>query len=131
MRAPKPTSSTFPGVGLGPPADVPSIIAVHGLGSDVNWAWTWKDPADPENPALHVKWLQDPNMLPAIVPHSRILLYNYNSRWQKDAPKTRLSLCGEELARSVRHVREGAIASRPIVFVGHSLGGNVIQHVSD
>ncbi|KAI6777606.1 Ankyrin-1, partial [Emericellopsis cladophorae] len=104
------------------------IVAVHGLGSDVYWAWTWKNPADPGNPDLHVRWLQDPDMLPAVVPHSRILLYNYNSRWHKDAPKTRLSLCGEELARSVRDFREGATASRPIVFVGHSLGGNVIQH---
>ncbi|KAK4098443.1 hypothetical protein N658DRAFT_518050 [Parathielavia hyrcaniae] len=107
------------------PANVPSIIAVHGLGADVDWSWTWKDP---ETPGRHVKWLQDPDMLPAVVPDSRILLYNYDSRWHAKAPKVRLSLCGEELIRSVRDFRQGATARRPIVFVGHSLGGNVIQH---
>ncbi|KAG9249645.1 uncharacterized protein F5Z01DRAFT_473127 [Emericellopsis atlantica] len=101
------------------------IIAVHGLGANVDWSWTWKDPEPPER---HVKWLQDDNMLPAVVPNSRILLYNYDSTWHADAPRTRLSLCGEELARRVRDFREGPTASRPIVFVGHSLGGNVIQH---
>ncbi|KAM0278410.1 hypothetical protein ACHAQH_005165 [Verticillium albo-atrum] len=101
------------------------IIAVHGLGSDVDWAWTWKDP---ENTGHYVKWLEDPAMLPAIIPDSRILLYNYDSRWHANAPKVRLSLCGEDLIRTVRDCREGATASRPIIFVGHSLGGNVIQH---
>ncbi len=70
-------------------------------------------------------------MLPAAVPNSRILLYNYNSSWLANAPKVRLSLCGEELVRSIRDYREATSSHRPIVFVGHSLGGNVIQHVSD
>ncbi|KAK4074614.1 hypothetical protein Purlil1_12943 [Purpureocillium lilacinum] len=100
------------------------IIAVHGLGADVDWSWTWKDP---ENPDRHVKWLQDSDMLPKVVPYSRILLYNYDSRWHANAPKIRLSLCGEDLIRSVRDFREEKTASRPIVFLGHSLGGNVIQ----
>ncbi|KAF6795433.1 ankyrin domain protein, partial [Colletotrichum musicola] len=123
-RAPKPKSSRFPGVGSDH-ANFRSIIAVHGLGANVDWSWTWKDP---KTPGRHVKWLQDPDMLPTVVPRSRILLYNYNSRWHADAPKIRLTLCGEELIRSIRDFREGDTASRPIVFVGHSLGGNVIQH---
>ncbi|KAF6824006.1 ankyrin domain protein, partial [Colletotrichum plurivorum] len=124
MRAPKPKSSRFPGVGSDQ-ANFRSIVAVHGLGANVNWSWTWKDP---KTPGRHVKWLQDPDMLPTVVPRSRILLYNYDSRWHADAPKIRLTLCGEELIRSIRDFREGDTASRPIVFVGHSLGGNVIQH---
>ncbi|KAK1974644.1 hypothetical protein LZ30DRAFT_607501, partial [Colletotrichum cereale] len=100
------------------------IIAVHGLGANVEWSWTWKDPKDPSR---HVKWLQDTNMLPSVIPESRIALYNYDSRWHADAPRTRLQLCGEDLIRSVRDFREGT-EDRPVVFVGHSLGGNVIQH---
>lgn len=68
-------------------------------------------------------------MLPARVPRSRILLYNYDSRWDRDAPKTRLQLCGEDLVRRVHAFRREA-PDRPIVFVGHSLGGNVIINVS-
>ncbi|KAH7215413.1 hypothetical protein DER44DRAFT_820270 [Fusarium oxysporum] len=100
------------------------IIAVHGLGANVDWSWTWKSEADP---GRLVKWLEDPDMLPAVVPRSRIVLYNYDSRWHVDAPKTRLQLCGEDLARSTHNFRRGTVG-RPIVFIGHSLGGNVIQH---
>ncbi len=91
----------------------------------------WKDPQDPDNPDKHVHWLRDPNMLPAKVPKSRILVYNYESTWLANAPKTRLQLYGEELVHSVREFRSDTSSSdRPLIFVGHSLGGNVILHVS-
>ncbi|EFR03715.1 vegetative incompatibility protein HET-E-1 [Nannizzia gypsea CBS 118893] len=96
------------------------IIAVHGLGSNVDWAWTFKDKT------RHVNWLKDSEMLPSAIPRSRIMVYNYHSRWHKDAPRTRLQICGEELAQSVHDFRKGV--ERPIIFIGHSLGGNVIQH---
>ncbi|KAH6883501.1 hypothetical protein B0T10DRAFT_410928, partial [Thelonectria olida] len=99
------------------------IIAVHGLGSNVDWPWTLKDDEKPVN------WLRDLDMLPAKVLKSRIIVYNYESRWHADAPKTRLQLCGEELIHSVHSFR-GSTSNRPIVFVGHSPGGNVIVHVS-
>ncbi len=68
-------------------------------------------------------------MLPAVVPKARILVYNYDSKWHSNAPKTRLQLCGEELIHSVHTFRKG-IRGRPVVFIGHSLGGLVIQYVS-
>ncbi|KAK2593246.1 hypothetical protein QQS21_009045 [Conoideocrella luteorostrata] len=95
------------------------IVAVHGLGSDADWSWTSKDGQN------HVNWLRDLDMLPAKVPKSRIIVYSYESRWHTNAPKTRLQLCGEELVHSIHSFRAGC-PSRPIVFVGHSLGGNVI-----
>ncbi|KAI0410277.1 vegetative incompatibility protein HET-E-1 [Xylaria grammica] len=85
------------------------IIAVHGLGSN------------------GINWLQCSRMLPAKVPRSRIMVYNYDSRWHADAPKTRLQLCGEELVHSIHLFRRGA-SGPPIIFIGHSLGGNVIVH---
>ena len=100
-----------------------SIIAVHGLGSNVDWSWIWKDGDKRTN------WLGDPDMLPARVRNSRIIVYNYESRWHANAPKTRLQLCGEELVDSIHSFRGGDF-DRPLVFVGHSLGGNVIVHVS-
>ncbi|KAK1688656.1 pfs domain-containing protein, partial [Colletotrichum godetiae] len=98
-----------------------SIIAVHGLGSNVDWSWTWKGGGE------RVDWLQDPDMLPAKIPKSRIMVYNYESRWHVDAPKTRLQLCGEEFIHALHSFRRGT-SKRPIVLVGHSLGGNVIVH---
>ena len=56
-------------------------------------------------------------------------MYNYDSRWHADAPKTRLQICGEDLVRNIDSFRQEN-ADRPIIFIGHSLGGNVIMHVS-
>jgi surfactin synthase thioesterase subunit len=66
-------------------------------------------------------------MLPAIVPKARIMVYNYDSKWHANAPKIRLQTCGEELVKSI-HDFYGDI-HRPIIFIGHSLGGNVIEYV--
>lgn len=104
-----------------------SIIAVHGLGANVDWSWTWRDKAG-SRPS--VNWLKDLDMLPATVPRTRIIAYNYDSRWHKNAPKTRLELCGEEFVHSLHVFRENE-RTRPIIFIGHSLGGLVIQHVRD
>ncbi|RYP81620.1 hypothetical protein DL770_005828 [Monosporascus sp. CRB-9-2] len=97
------------------------IVAVHGLGSDVNWSWAWK------NGAKCVHWLKDPEMLPAIIPNARIMAYSYESRWHRNASKTRLELCGEELARNMHNFRTN-IPDRPVIFIAHSLGGLVVLH---
>lgn len=52
---------------------IPSIIAVHGFGSNVDWSWTWKG----SKPGTCVNWLKDLDMLPKIIPKSRIMVYNY------------------------------------------------------
>lgn len=103
--------------------NVLSIIAVHGLGSNVDWSWTWKG----SKPGTCVNWLKDLDMLPKIIPKSRIMVYNYDSKWHLHASKTRLQLCGEHLVHSTHQYRNGI--DRPIIFIGHSLGGNVIQNV--
>ncbi|KAH8896678.1 pfs domain-containing protein, partial [Thozetella sp. PMI_491] len=105
------------------------IIAVHGLGSNVDWSWTWQDKtkSDAHDKPDKINWLKDGGMLPAVVPKARIMVYNYESKWHLDAPKISLESCGQELVRSVHNFRQ-RIEGRPIIFIGHSLGGNVIQH---
>lgn len=108
-----------------------SIVAVHGLGSNVDWSWIWQDRTGQRT---RVHWLKDLDMLPAVVPNARILAYNYESRWHANAPQTRLQLCCENLVQSLEdfycrdefYRRE---SKRPILFIGHSLGGLVILYV--
>ncbi|KAI1170782.1 hypothetical protein F4777DRAFT_567947 [Nemania sp. FL0916] len=100
------------------------IVAVHGLGSKVDWAWAWQDKTSTQPP---VHWLKDAHMLPDKVPNARIIAYNYESRWHVDAPKIRLQLCGEELADSLDRFRAD-VPDRPIIFIAHSLGGLVVLH---
>ncbi|KAI1820891.1 hypothetical protein F4861DRAFT_542494 [Xylaria intraflava] len=100
------------------------IIAVHGLGANVDWSWTWQDKKGSRPP---VNWLREPDMLPSVVPRARIIAYNYESRWHAGAPRTRLELCGEELANSLHDFRSDD-PKRPLVFVAHSLGGLVVLH---
>lgn len=74
---------------------VQSIIAVHGLGANPDWAWIFKD-GD-----LRVHWLKGEDMLPSRLPHSRIMVFNYESRWHVDAPWQRRSLCADQLLNAV------------------------------
>lgn len=107
-------------------SDSYSIIAVHGLGSNVDWAWTHKEGHK------HVHWLRDSDMLPARVPSARIMVYSYDSKWHADAPVLRLQECGRGLFDAIHEDRERhpKSAQRAMLFVGHSLGGNVIINVS-
>lgn len=101
-----------------------SIVAVHGLGANVDWSWTWKHSAS-EQPPVH--WLKDHHMLPRVLPRARILVYSYESKWHANAPDNRLQQCGQDLVQSLRACCSDT--KRPIVFVGHSLGGLVILYV--
>ncbi|RBR07075.1 uncharacterized protein FIESC28_10821 [Fusarium coffeatum] len=100
-------------------APISCIIAVHGLGSDVDRTWTWRQSEEP------VHWLKDANMLPKVVPTARIMAFNYDSTWMFDAPRTRVELCGEDLIRSMHNLR--GHCDRPVVFLAHSFGGLVVQ----
>lgn len=101
-----------------------SIVAVHGLGADVDWAWTCQS-----NDGLkQVNWLRDPDMLPSIVPKARIMVYTYNSAWLTSTSKAVLQRCGEDMMHRLHDFRNRE-TDRPIIFIGHSLGGIVIEYV--
>lgn len=84
-----------------------SIVAVHGLGANPDYAWTWLPKNNPPGktgyPTSRVNWLQD--LLPACLSanniSSRIMTFNYNSTWFMDAPQQRLSNISDTLLDSL------------------------------
>jgi hypothetical protein len=59
-------------------------------------------------------------------PAARVLLYKSESRWIKDAAVDQsIGNLARNLLASISSFREGA-TTRPIVFIGHSMGGLVV-----
>ena len=102
-----------------------SIIAVHGLNprskNDADHAWdTWRTPAG----SLGRLWLRDD--LPQHIPESRIFLYQYNSTAVYGKDRSTFIDKASELLEAIRVERDDA-ESRPILFLGHSMGGLLIK----
>ena len=60
---------------------------------------------------VHVNWLKDDNMLPAQLPDSRIMTFNYESNWLLGAPKQRRSLCAIQLLTALDNKRKEVTSS--------------------
>ena len=90
-----------------------SIVAVHGLGATPDWAWIRKVKTGDQEKL--VNWLVDGNMLPAKLPNSRIMTFNYESKWLLAAPKQRRHLCAIQLLTALDNKRN------EVFFLQHSL----------
>jgi triacylglycerol esterase/lipase EstA (alpha/beta hydrolase family) len=100
------------------------IIAVPGLGSNPDTAFdSFHNNSDGKT---QFNWLTDDNGLRFDFPTARILLYKSESRWIKDAAVNQsMRNLASNLLTSIMSKREG-ITARPIIFVGHSMGGLVV-----
>ncbi|KAK1636654.1 hypothetical protein BDP81DRAFT_449649 [Colletotrichum phormii] len=101
------------------------IIAVHGLNprskNDADHAWdTWRTPSGPTGRL----WLRDD--LPKYVPDSRIFLYQYNATAVYGKDHSTFIDKANDLLEDIRLERED-VDSRPILFLGHSMGGLLIK----
>lgn len=114
-----------------------SIVMVHGLNGHWRDTWTAGD---------QIFWLKD--LLPELVPNARIFSWGYDSRTHSSTPVSEEFIWGHgtnlvsdlTLERDATNVRpicpllvlpliESQSVRRPIIFVGHSLGGLVIKSV--
>ncbi|CAH0048258.1 unnamed protein product [Clonostachys solani] len=94
------------------------IIAVHGLGSHAIGGFKSKGTS-------HV-WLRD--SLPHDIPNSRILLYGYDSSIMNQNHKISIPGLGKTFLNSYKTFRKDTkTTQRPIIFLGHSLGGLLIK----
>ena len=86
-----------------------SIVAVHGLGAVPAWAWVRKVGVKGTDQYKEVNWLADKDLLPAKIPHARIMTFNYQSKWHKDAPKQRRALCADQILTALDNKRKEVI----------------------
>ena len=111
---------------------------MHGPAANPVYTWIKKVPANNENTEFgrlnnngerEVMWLK--HLLPAVVPCTRILKYNYRSTYLVNAPRESLRSLAERLVNTIHNVRrkEEDMTKRPLIFIGHSFGGIVIQEV--
>ncbi|KAM0444397.1 hypothetical protein ACHAO4_010198 [Trichoderma viride] len=103
-----------------PPPDehIIDIIAISGIGGHAFGSFK-------ERGGNHM-WLRD--ALPKDIPTARIITYGYNSTIAHSASMQNL----EDLATSFRDSLLPLVGSdtlRPIIFIGHSLGGLIVKQV--
>ncbi|KAG9233416.1 P-loop containing nucleoside triphosphate hydrolase protein [Amylocarpus encephaloides] len=97
------------------------IVAIHGLNGHRGKTWTAKN---------KVNWLQDTNMLSAIIPNARIMSWGYdaNTHNTKELSAMYLYDHAQKLVSDLSlHRRGDQTDARPIIFVAHSLGGIVLK----
>ncbi|KAF5675926.1 ankyrin repeat-containing protein [Fusarium denticulatum] len=98
-------------------ADI-DIIAVPGLESHALGSW--------KSPNSDDVWLRD--FLPKDVPNIRVLLYGYDTSLQGSLSKQSMEeLGGGFLEKIIAFRANDGTNRRPIVFIGHSLGGLLIK----
>ncbi|EJT77778.1 hypothetical protein GGTG_02883 [Gaeumannomyces tritici R3-111a-1] len=95
-------------------------MLIHGLGSHALGSWKSPDSGD--------VWLRD--FLPKDVPNIRVLLYSHDTIlaniWSKQSIE---DLGATFLEQIVAFRAKDGTFRRPIIFIGHNLGGLLIKEV--
>ncbi|KAI0901834.1 hypothetical protein F4806DRAFT_501929, partial [Annulohypoxylon nitens] len=105
------------------------IVAVHGLGGDAFRTWT----------AGETIWLRDllPGQLrnppdefkngPNDTKVARVMTFGYDASVFTDSQNTNAFTIARDLLDDLKTMRLGSVSTRPLILIGHSLGGIVIK----
>ncbi|RDW91018.1 hypothetical protein BP5796_02183 [Coleophoma crateriformis] len=93
------------------------IVAVHGLGGHALGSW--------KSPTSHNVWLRD--FLPEDVEDVRVMTYGYDTDLKVGKWKNTIYDLANSMLNAVHSVRKFVSRTRPIIFMGHSLGGLLIK----
>jgi hypothetical protein len=102
--------------------NIPSIVFVHGLGSNPDTTWRAEKPTTTPDQVVdsvpdgdrYVSWITDflpDDLPPTIRKDARIFFYNYDSYWKRDAVHTRLWNLGNGL---LEHIKTGIRRSEEV-----------------
>ncbi|PVH92061.1 ankyrin [Periconia macrospinosa] len=98
------------------------IIVVPGLATDPIHCW-----ASEKEDKKSWNWIMNSDGLHKEFPKARIMLYHYSSAWCGTyRVQTRFDDIASGLLNRVKDERASTSPNRPIVFIGHSMGGVVI-----
>ncbi|XDG01199.1 hypothetical protein ABKA04_000814 [Annulohypoxylon sp. FPYF3050] len=108
------------------------IVAVHGLGGDAFRTWTadgtlWlRDllPGQLRNPPDEYKNGPDDTKV------ARVMTFGYDANIFTDSRNTNAFTVARDLLVDLEDRRLGNAKTRPLIFIGHSLGGIVIKKVT-
>ncbi|KAK4061045.1 hypothetical protein Trihar35433_9970 [Trichoderma harzianum] len=108
--------------GLTPLADplqdtLVDIIAVTGLAGHAFGSWKSKNKPD--------MWLRD--FLPISIPNARVLTYGYDTKLPGSRSKSSTLQLSRKLLESIKTTRDESTKHRPLILIGHSLGGLVVK----
>lgn len=114
-----------------------SIVCVPGLGADPVKTWIHRRQIasrDPNKTAVEAKYKDGPSMvadktmLPKEIPQARIMVFQYASQWfGEGAVSQTIEAVAKKLIMELKDKRSEECENRPIIFIGHSLGGLVIE----
>uniref|UniRef100_A0A0B7KP41 Uncharacterized protein n=1 Tax=Bionectria ochroleuca TaxID=29856 RepID=A0A0B7KP41_BIOOC len=88
------------------------VIVIHGLGTTPA-SYIWKPSSEAEPRGAH--WLQDPEMLPAAIPNSRIFTYEWNSGFDQNAAMKSMAEHAEELLKQLYELRTAHDSTGPVL----------------
>ncbi|KAI5816218.1 hypothetical protein BZA77DRAFT_264583, partial [Pyronema omphalodes] len=94
------------------------VIAVTGLSAHAFGSWKAPQQADR-------MWLRD--FLPQDCPNMRVHTWGYYSSIVDDRSTTSITAISRKFLGDIKRVRENQAVSRPLILIGHSLGGLVVQ----
>ncbi|KAI5792255.1 hypothetical protein FPQ18DRAFT_305547 [Pyronema domesticum] len=96
------------------------IIAVTGLSAHAFGSWKSPDQAG-------VMWLRD--FLKLDLADFRVLTWGYRSSIRNDQSMTSIAAVSRDFLQDIRFTRGKSASDRPLILIGHSLGGLVLQQV--
>ncbi|KAF2148136.1 hypothetical protein K461DRAFT_69039 [Myriangium duriaei CBS 260.36] len=113
-----------------------SIIFVQGLDAHPYYTWLWQRPlasssklkvgvGSSNDSKRECFWITE--LLPRHLPNAHIATYAYQTRWRCKDFATGLRECGDRLLQYVELDWMPNNGGRPIILIGHSFGGLVMQ----
>ncbi|KAI1126623.1 hypothetical protein F5Y10DRAFT_209678 [Nemania abortiva] len=101
-------------------SSVVDVFAIHGLGSNPDSAWTYRDKI------TETRWLKDVLPKEEGLSNMRVVMVNHRTQWFANTVDASFEDHAEMILKDIESVRKGD-KHRPIIFIAHSFGGLLLK----